>query len=61
VNEVQNVVPTPIVDYVQIAAATALRLRSMVVGPSLAFDPLVTVVPSLIKKVSNFIPLFCYI
>jgi hypothetical protein len=56
VNEVQNVVPTPVTDYVQIVAATTPRLRSMVVDPSSASDHLVTVVPSLIKKVSNFIP-----
>lgn len=44
-------------EFVHVAAATAPKLKSVVIGPSLASDPMVTVVPSLIKKVLNFIPI----
>lgn len=41
---------------IQLAAALASRLKSVIVGPSAAKDTLVPVIPSLIKQVSNFIP-----
>lgn len=46
-----NIIP----NLIQIAAATAPKLKSVIVGPSAAYDPMVPVIPSLIKQVSNFI------
>jgi hypothetical protein len=46
----------PVPNFVQIAVASAPKLKSVIVRPSSASDPLVTVVPSLLKKVLNFIP-----
>lgn len=37
----------------ELAAATAPRMKSVVVGPSTIHDPFVTVVPSLIKKLGG--------
>jgi hypothetical protein len=37
------------------AVASASRLKSIIVGPSALADPMVVVIPSLIKQVSNVI------
>lgn len=40
---------------VQIVASTAPKVKSVIVGPSTTSDPIIIMVPSLLKKVSNFI------
>lgn len=41
---------------VQLASASAARLKSVIVGPSTAKDPLVPMIPSLIREVFKSIP-----
>lgn len=47
--------PIQMTNIVQSIAASASRLKSIIVGPSSSSDPMIPVVPSLIKKVPNFI------
>lgn len=46
---------TTTTDSLQTAVSSAAKLKSIVVGPSVASDPIIPVVPSLIKQLSNVI------